>query len=74
MEFEFQNFVEFSAVSRLTFIIRVNFRKMDPDPYSRSAGPEPEGNIYKVHTDTGAKLLRVRIRRTGKYSCHYNIH
>ena len=42
--------MEYSAVSRLTFIIRVNFRKMDPDPYSRSAGPEPEGNIYTVQT------------------------
>ena len=56
MEFEFQNFVEFSAVSRLTFIIRVNFRKMDPDPYSRSAGPEPEGNICTV------QYIQIRIQ------------
>ena len=74
MEFEFQNLVEYSAVSRLTFIIRVNFRKMDPDPYSRSAG-QGTGRKHMhstVHTDPdpGAKLLRVRIRRTGKYSCY----
>ena len=56
MEFEFQNFVEYSAVSRLTFIIRVNFRKMDPDPYSRSAGPEPEGNICTV------QYIQIRIQ------------